>query len=368
MPFAALLALAPFAELTTAYAMQTSTVRVGVNRLNLAWLTRSEQERILEEIAASGATNVRLSLSRPVDKSIEALAIASRLGLSILLEIQLSNKSFYAESARPRTGFGRIWDVHRLSDLDLDQYRKELRAALQRIDALGIRLEAIEPGNEINYAAYNGDLLVYREPSGRTPRTVADLKDRAAFERGLDVYVQAVEISREEVRATLHSRDAAVISAGLSDMAAQEADRRGMERLDPREVITLLRDRGIDGLVDAYGIHIYPGRIAPAALNARVTSLLDFCLTSALGKPCWVTEWGIANKARSCPIDDRRRESAIGAVRAAFGELMEAGRLTAAFYYDWDTEPSYSLWRCGKLSPAGAAAIRPAERGGASAR
>lgn len=60
--------------------------------MNLAWLSRGDQERILTDIAASGATDVRLSLSRPVDKSIEALAIAHRLGLRILLEIQLGNK------------------------------------------------------------------------------------------------------------------------------------------------------------------------------------------------------------------------------------------------------------------------------------
>lgn len=66
--------------------------------MNLAWLSRGDQERILTDIAASGATDVRLSLSRPVDKSIEALAIAHRLGLRILLEIQLGNKSYYPQS------------------------------------------------------------------------------------------------------------------------------------------------------------------------------------------------------------------------------------------------------------------------------
>ncbi len=354
--FAALLALSPLA-----HAGDAAAPRIGVNRLHLAWLPRAEQERILKDIAASGATHIRVSLSRPVDKSIEAVEIASRLGLRILLEIQLANKSYYPESARPRTGFGRVWDIYRLSDLDPDRYRKGLHEALQRIDALGIRLEAIEPGNEINYAGYNGDLAVYREPGPRSPRSIAELQDRAAFERGLDTYIRVLEISRDEVRATVHSRDAAVVSAGLSDMSAEQADKRGMERLDPGEFLAALRQRGMDSLVDAYGIHIYPGRLPAAALDRRVTNLLDFCQPADLGKPCWVTEWGVANTARSCPVDDRWRENTISAIRAAFGHLMEAKRLRAAFYYDWDTEPSYSLWRCGKLSPAAAAAIEPAE-------
>lgn len=252
--------------------------------------------------------------------------------------------------------------------MDLARYRKELQQALQRIDALGVRLVAVEPGNEINYAGYNGDLAVYRKPGARTPRSIAELRERARFERGLDNYVKALEISRSELRNTVHSRDAAIISAGLSDMSAAEADRRGMERLDPGEFVALLRQRGIDSLVDAYGIHIYPGRKAAPAISARVRSLLDFCRTAATGKSCWVTEWGIANKARSCPVDDRSRGEAIRVMRATFGELIDAGRLTAAYYYDWDTEPSYSLWRCGKLSPAGAAAIGPGDGAGAQAR
>lgn len=330
--------------------------RIGINRVNLAWLSRADQERVLGDIAASGITHIRLSLSRPVDRSIDALEIADRLGLKILLEIQLGNKDYYPANAHPRTGFGRIWDVRRLSDLDLDLYRVYLRSALARIDRIGIRIDAVEPGNEINYSAYNGDLAVYEKPGRRTPRNVADVADRAALGRGLDAYVDAIRITREELRATTHSRDAALISAGLSDVGTGEADRRGMERLDAGEFLSLLRKRGLDALVDGYGIHVYPGSKDDAALARHVTRLLDFCRPEGEGKPCWVTEWGIANTAFSCPVDDRERERAIRTVRRGFGKVMDEGRLKAAYYYDWDTQPVYSVWRCGALSPAGVAA------------
>ncbi|WP_378941531.1 glycoside hydrolase [Mesorhizobium sp. ANAO-SY3R2] len=355
-----LLALLGFAQAPLAHAAEVTAARIGVNRLNLAWLSRSDQERVLGEMAVNGITHARLSLSRPVDKSIEGLEIASRLGIRILLEVQLANKSYYPETARPRSGFDRIWDVHRLSELDLDLYRVGLRDALRRIDALGIRLEAVEPGNEINFSAYNGDLLVYRRPGERTPRSIAELAERAAFEQGLDKYLEAVKITREEVRRTVHSSDAAIVSAGLSDLSADWADGRGMERLDPGEVVALLRKRGLDSLVDAYGIHVYPGQKPAPALSDGVRRVLDFCGTDNAGRPCWVTEWGIANTARHCPVDDHKREDAVRAVRAVFHQLMDEGRLTAAYYYDWDTEQSYSLWRCGRLSPAGALAVTPA--------
>ncbi|MCV9961823.1 glycoside hydrolase [Pararhizobium sp. BT-229] len=363
----ALAALWAFAPAPPANADDAVPDRIGINRVNLAWLSRADQERVLREIAASGITHVRLSLSRPVDKSIEALEMADRLGLKILLEIQLGNKDYYPPETRPRTGFGRIWDVQRLSDLDLDLYRAQLRSALRRIDGMGIRIDAVEPGNEINYSAYNGDLVVYEKPGRQTPRSVSEVADRPAFERGLDAYVDAVRITREELRATVHSRGALLISAGLSDVGTGEADRRGMERLDPDEFLSLLRERGIDALVDGYGIHLYPGRKGDVALARYVTALLDFCQPEGHGKPCWVTEWGIANTALSCPVDDREREGAIRATRRSFAALMEEGRLDAAFYYDWDAQPVYSVWRCGALSPAGVAATE-ANTGEGSAR
>ncbi|HEV7322577.1 MAG TPA: glycoside hydrolase [Ensifer sp.] len=351
--------LAPLASGQATLAADAGVGRFGVNRLNLAWLDRAGQERVLGEIAASGATHVRLSLSRPVDKSIEALGIANRLGLRILLEIQLTNKSYYADTVRPRSGFGRIWDINRLSELDLERYRDGLKDALKRIDALGIRLDAVEPGNEINLAGYNGDLSVYQKPGKTTPRRLNELDAPTAFESGLDKYVEALKITREELKASANSRDAKVISAGLSDMGAKEADRQGMERLDPGEVIELLKQRGMDEFVDAYGIHIYPARKDPAEIRSVVTRVLDFCEVSDKGRPCWVTEWGIANTARACPVDDRKREGAIVAMRNVFKEHAKAKRLDAAYYYDWDTQQAYRLWRCGGLSPAGALAIAP---------
>jgi len=356
---AAQISLAAIAYAPVALAEDAAFARYGVNRLNLAWLDRTQQERVLKEIADSGATHVRLSLSRPVDRSIEAAAIASRLGLRILLEIQLSNSSYYGDAVRPRSGQRRIWDINRLSDLDLDRYRAGLREAIARLDALGVRLEAVEPGNEINLAGYNGDLAVYAKPGQPTPRTLADLKDRAAFEEGLDRYVEVLRITRDEMRKSEKSSGAAIVSAGLSDISAKEADRQGMERLDPAEVITLLQARGMEQLVDAYGIHIYPARKDPKAIRSVVSKLLDFCKPSESGRPCWVTEWGIANTARTCPVDDRQREGAMAAMRMVFSDFAKAKRLDAAYYYDWDTQQAYRLWRCGSLSPAGALAIAP---------
>ncbi|WP_457584407.1 glycoside hydrolase [Ensifer canadensis] len=355
----ALLSLVVFETGSAIARYQNPAGIVGINRVNLAWLTPCEQRKILGDIAASGATHVRLSLSAPVDKSIDAVEIAHGLGLKILLEIQLANPDYYADEVRARTGFGRIWDIRRLSDLDPARYRENLKAALRRLDDAGVTLMAVEPGNEINYSAYNGDLIVLRQPGAATPRNVSSIRNQQAFGRGLGTYVEVARITRQELKATRHSGDAVVVSAGLSDMSAVEADQRGMERLDPQEVIALLKSRGLDDHVDAYGIHVYPGRKTGPKLAGYVSDLLGFCRAGEAGKPCWITEWGVANAARSCPFDDQKRADAVAAIRSVFDDLTSAGRLAAAFYYDWDTHAGYGVWRCGRLSSAGEKAIAP---------
>ncbi|TYC52368.1 glycoside hydrolase [Rhodobacterales bacterium] len=331
-------------------------MRLGVNRVNLAWLSSDEQRKILKQIAGSGVGSVRLSLSRPVARSIEAVKIADELGLDILLEIQLTNKSYYPPQAALRSGHGRTWDIHRLSDLDPNLYRRELSASLSAIDAAGGALVAVEPGNEINISPYNGDLHVLARPGAQTARDADGLSDRAAFERGLDTYIEILRITRQTLRSTKHSADAALVSAGLSDMGPELADKLGFERLEASEVIAMLRERGIDQIVDGYGIHIYPGRRSGEAVRSRVLSELRVCGSEGEGKPCWVTEWGIANLDETCPVDDRGRKALIQAAQAGFDTIARAGQLQAAFYYDWDSHDRYSVWRCGGLSPAGALA------------
>ena len=58
----------------------------------------------------------------------------------------------------------------------------------------------------------------------------------------------------------------ASISAGLSDLAQTRPTVAAWNGSIRDEVVSLLRERGIDSLVDAYGIHVYPGRKSDAAL------------------------------------------------------------------------------------------------------
>lgn len=323
---------------------------IGFNRVNLGWAKPAERSRVIDEMKRSGVASVRLSLSAPADPSLDAVRIAHEAGLRILLEISLSNRAFYPDGTKRRSASGTSFDAYRLSDLDPEGYRKVIRKALAELDDMGVRLVAVEPGNEINWAGYNGDLAV---GAGKT-------SDPAKVALGLDRYVEIVRVTRAELDATEINRDAKLISAGLSDMPVPFSRRIGLEIVPAPDWTARMQERGLDKLVDAYGIHVYPGSTGTKVRrDALVREALSFCGTATAGKPCWITEWGVANTSPACPVEDDKRAAQVNQVRSIIDADIEAGRVEAAYYFDWDSETPYSVWRCGGLSSAGRAAVRP---------
>lgn len=111
----------------------------------MAWLKPAERKQIFDQMVENGVVAVRLSLTRPVDQSIDAVRLAHEKGLAILLEISLNNADFYPEGTKPRSGCGRIWDMYRLSDISPERFQQAIGDALQKIDALGCRWSPLNP-------------------------------------------------------------------------------------------------------------------------------------------------------------------------------------------------------------------------------
>jgi hypothetical protein len=132
------------------------------------------------------------------------------------------------------------------------------------------------------------------------------------------------------------------------------------------DTIAFLRENGIDQLVDGYGVHVYPSGDPRASVAARVAELERKRIFAECGmgaKPCWLTEWGISNTSRACPLDDTKRMEAIRGERSALAQFVQQGRLAAALYYTWDGIPPGAdpagIFRCGALTEAGLAALGP---------
>jgi hypothetical protein len=323
---------------------------IGFNRVNLGWKNPAERQGIIDAMKQSGVASVRLSLSAPVEPSLDAVRAAHAAGLRVLLEISLNNRAFYPDGTERRSAEGRSFDVYRLSDLDPERYRIVLRQALAELDRLGVELVGIEPGNEINWAGYNGDLAVGTDAKS----------DPARVDEGVARYVELLRVTRAEMAASRLNKGASLISAGLSDMPVPFSRRIGLEIVPAPDWTARMQALGLDGLVDAYGIHVYPGSTGTRARrDGLVREALSFCKADGAGKPCWITEWGVANTSPRCPVDDKARAAQVEQVRSIIDADIAAGRVEAAYYFDWDSGTPYSVWRCGGLSSAGRAAIRP---------
>jgi hypothetical protein len=184
---------------TSALDAQSLEVYRGVNETHLNWKAPEQREKIIDDMREAGVGSVRVDLGAPFDKSIDSLDLLTRKGLSILLIIGFSEPHLVARDATRRPGRGPIWSVTPLSQLDPEFFREKFGGLWREIERRRIRLAAIEAGNEINWAAFNGDLGLL-PPHGQPPQgapSSAALHDRAAYMLGLRRYVAAVAIIKQ---------------------------------------------------------------------------------------------------------------------------------------------------------------------------
>src|SRR5262249_1128893 len=89
---------------------------------------------------------------------------------------------------------------------------------------------------------------------------------------------------------------------------------------------------------------------AAARLDLLDQDTLAECRPIGLGKPCWLTEWGLpADSARGCAGNDASQAVLIAELMADFRQFVQQGRLTGLIYYAW-SDDKYGIFRCGALT------------------
>lgn len=292
-------------------------VHRGVNETHLTWKTSDEREKIIEDMRQAGVGSVRVSLSPPYDKSIDSIDLLARKNLSVLLVVEIVWPQLAAQNATRRPGRGPIWSVVPLSQLDPAFFREQFGALWREIEKRHVQLDAIELGNEINWAA----LVVVKQ-----------LRDESAYNRG-----------------------AKIIPAGLTAMPATFAANVGAEYVDTNETLDILKADGLDALVDGYGVHIYPNPNQTQTERAReFETVLRSCAAGGHGHPCWLTEWGVRQPNLACPSDESKRVPLIRETLERIAANVRQKRIGGSYYYDWDDQPiEYAVWRCGGLTEDG---------------
>jgi hypothetical protein len=265
---------------------------------------------------------------------------------------------FLGSTAKPKGGWGR----YSLSELNPQEFAAALKLLLDKLEAAGVRLAALELGNEINTTGFNGDLS---DPgSGRELKLAAlnnanDPEGRAAA-AGYRNYVRIMAALKDiRDRSKLNKRTP-IISAGLAQRLGT-----GQTEINLHDSIAFWHQEGLDKLVDGYGIHVYPSADLNRPVAARVDSLEQdmFSACRLGGKPCWITEWGFGNSNEACPTVDETRVKLVQAMRSAFQRFTHQGQLAALIWYDWTITPgkpdSWAIFRCDAITEAGKLALSP---------
>ena len=332
---------------------------VGVNVINPYVLSVADQDAMLASIHAAGVRVIRASITLDA-KGVDFAERAWQHGLSIEWLI------YHFGGYDP---FGQ----KPLSAADPQQFRATFAPILQAIEAKGITLAAFELGNEINLSGTNPE---FRPPHPNARQLSLDDLDHdpegQQVAKGFLQYLKVMAVLKEVRDHAKLNQHTPISTAGLGTYDQDDGPLPNWAKGDVvgiNSTLRCLRANGLDTLVDAYGIHVYPDNHEGAAMTAaRKARLAKYDLAecrppgSTAGKPCWVTEWGLTNGATSCPLDDASRARVTREMMGDFAPYAKAGSLAGLVYFAWTGTPgspplSSALWRCGALSESGQAAL-----------
>jgi hypothetical protein len=330
---------------------------VGVNYYNEGALSKPDQDAEIERLAQNGVKIVRTGLA---ENSIYFITQAFHRGIGCIALVSPDNGSNAKAIGR--------WSRVPLSGADPEGFVKWLDPLLSQLEAAGVRLTAVELGNEINTSGYNADIA---EPGSGRVLGIKDLNNPNDAEArviagGFRTYIRVAETLKAVRDHSKLNFQTPILLAGLADWGppSQKAWNNYLGVSVP-DTIQFLRQNGLDKFVDGYGVHVYPSGDPKLTVSVRAAQLQEKVFSECRrgGKPCWLTEWGIPNGNQTCPVDDTARAGVIQAERTALKQYADQGRLAASIYYIWSPLPNtfdpMSIFRCGTLTSAGKLAIAP---------
>jgi len=343
-------------------------VKVGVNVCDANKMDEPKRDEVISALLKHHVGMVRCGLT---EESLPFIVQATTRGIGIvaILDPTKGGSGEHARPADPARDY--TWKQEALSDCKPREFGKFYSTLFASLDQTHTRLAAIECGNEINSANYNGDF-----PLQQTGRflSLSDLHNRedaeaAAVASGFRNYVKVVEELKRLRDKTEANRTTPILSAGMATMGAARKDSKiKKDGVTNQATIAYMRECGLDGAIDGYGVHVYPSDNPDLPYKTVVARLeADTFAANAPGmgkKQIWITEWGFSNNSPECPLThDETRRQVVQRERKAFKEFAAQGRLAAILWFSWsghlagEKKPGSSIFRCGKLTVAGRNAL-----------
>src|SRR5436190_3928291 len=246
-----------------AVAARANSVVVGVNVVNPQRLGRSDREAILAQLQANGVRTIRVPLAPPwggdnYEPAIDFIHRAYERGIKSDVIIGLQ----YREGAQRRPAvkdMPNMWSSYPLSSADPGRFRAVFQPLFDELEGLGITFAALELGNEINWAGFNGEFPVPGE--GRVFGSEDLERDPEARQvaEGYRAYLLTLRVLKDIRDHSRLNRQTPILSAGLADpgLAGPRLGAKA-DAVTITATLRYLRENGMDTLVDAYGVHTYP--------------------------------------------------------------------------------------------------------------
>ena len=152
------------ALLSAMQAARADNIAVGVYVVNPQRLGPAEREALLDQLQKAGVGVIRAPLAPPwggddYRPAIEFVRRAHERGIKTDLIVGLQ----YRGAARRRAAvedMPTMWPAFPLSSADPEKFQMVFEPLFDELESLGITFAALELGNEINWAGFNGEFPI----------------------------------------------------------------------------------------------------------------------------------------------------------------------------------------------------------------
>jgi hypothetical protein len=342
---------------------------VGINLTHPLQLSLADQNTTLAALHASGVRVIRIGLYAPdLDKGVDFMKRAYAQNIRVLLTVH----SQYAPNAPIRPyqpkEFPGMWQGPPLSAVDPDLSQHFFQQLLDKLDAEGVVLAALELENEINHPGFNAEFKLPGEGKNFSLDDLYHDPEGQQIAKGYLQYLKVLAVLKQVRDRSKVNQRTPLITAGLSNTGPEGPWNKKFDAVSIAATIKFFRANGVDKLVEGYGVHTYPWADSPGDRAAGIHRLrrmeqldLSECYPagSPPGKPCWITEWGFTNTGTACPSDETTRTPLVEEMMGDFRQLARDRRVQGLMYYTWSGDRVWDVYRCGGLTEPGKLSIQP---------
>jgi hypothetical protein len=265
-----------------ASAARAANVIVGVNVEDIGRMNEQQQDSLLNQLKMNGVSTIRTGILHQgllEDNIAHFIFGASKLGMQTVLIVfpHMGGTDRHTAPANPAMGLP--WPVPALSNADPDGFKKWIAPQMAALESANVRLAAFELGNEFNTPGFNGD---FPTPGSGRILSVGDLNNASDAEangvaNGYRAYLKVFAVLKEVRDASKVNRSTPIILGGLANVDLPSPHSYNKQvAVAISDSIAFLREHGLDGLVDGYGVHFYPSRLLKKGARRELLSVIHY--------------------------------------------------------------------------------------------